>query len=357
MNRKHFLSGLFGLGASLPWWPASAARWAGHTEAHWPQAGPPLQPALAAGPIPPYLRPGDLIGITCPAGYISRMEIMPAVQLMQQWGFRIRVGKTVDARDHSFGGTDQLRCADLQAMLDDPDIKAIMCARGGYGAARIVDGLDFTKFQRKPKWVIGFSDITVLHCHISRHYSIATLHSKMCNSFPDDFRKAEPIVQDTIESIRQALTGQRMHYSADADTNNRHGTASGVLTGGNLSMIQSVMATDSEIDTQGKILFLEEVGEYLYSLDRMFNNLQRARKLDNLAGLIIGGFNRLKPDDPGEEFGRTVYDIVMEKVKDKHYPVCFNFPVGHQKNNFALKCGVMHRLNVSPAGAVLDEIE
>jgi muramoyltetrapeptide carboxypeptidase len=341
MNRKYFLSALAMTGIVFPAFPNVAAI-----------AGLPKPTVL----IPPYLQAGDTIGITVPAGHISLEEITPAIRIMESWGFKIQVGSTVNKRDFSFGGTDAERQQDLQAMLDDPSIKAIMCGRGGYGSARIVDQLNFSQFIKNPKWVIGFSDITVLHCHINRLYGIATLHSKMCNSFPDDFSKAEPIVQETILSIRQALTGQQMKYSLPADPHNRIGSASGVLIGGNLSMIQSVAATNSEPDTIGKILFLEEVGEYMYTLDRMLNNLQRSHKLDNLAGLIIGGFNRLKPDDPGEEFGRTVIDIVMEKVKGLTYPICFNFPVGHQKNNYALKCGVMHQLDVQKDNVILKEL-
>lgn len=344
MNRKYFLSALAVTGLAYPSFskvPAMAAR-----------IGIPEAAAL----MPSYLQPGDTIGITAPAGHITLEEITPAIRIMESWGFKIRAGSTVNKRDFSFGGTDTERQQDLQAMLDDPSIKAIMCARGGYGSARIIDQLNFSNFIQYPKWLIGFSDITVLHCHINRLFGIATLHSKMCNSFPDDFSKAEPVVQETILSIKQALTGQRMQYSLPADPNNRIGTASGVLIGGNLSMIQSIAATNSEPNTIGKILFLEEVGEYMYNLDRMLNNLQRSHKLDNLAGLIIGGFNRLKPDDPGEEFGRTVADIVMEKVKDCTYPVCFNFPVGHQKNNYALKCGVMHKLDVQKDNVILNEI-
>jgi muramoyltetrapeptide carboxypeptidase len=343
MNRKHFLSALITTGAGLPALQTLAG------------IGLPTPSDKKEPLVPPYLKPGDIIGITCPAGYINREEIQPAIRIMESWGFNIRIGKTVGDRDYSFGGTDAERLADLQAMLNDEDIKAIMCGRGGYGTARIVDKLDFSRFQRKPKWVIGFSDATVLHCHISRHFGIASLHSKMCNSFPDDFGKSEPVIQDTIMSIYQALTGKKMQYNALPDTRNRKGKARGVLTGGNLSIIQSMSATDSEIDTNGKILFLEEVGEYPYSLDRMLGTLQRSHKLDNLAGLIIGGFNRIKPDDPGEEFGRTVYDMVLEKVKDFNFPVCFNFPVGHQKNNYALKCGMMHTLYVGDDTVTLKE--
>jgi muramoyltetrapeptide carboxypeptidase len=168
----------------------------------------------------------------------------------------------------------------------------------------------------------------------------------MCNSFPDNWETAEPIVQETILSIRDALTGTKMKYKVEPDQMNRTGIGEGVLIGGNLSIIQNLMATPSEINTNGKILFLEETGEYLYSLDRMFVNLKRSGKLSGLKGMIIGGFNKIKADDPGEEFGRTLYDIVMEKVAAYKYPVCFNFPVGHQKNNYSLKCGAMHLLTV-----------
>lgn len=340
MNRKHFLSALATTSLGLP-------------------AFGRLQKTITAVQKflpPPYLQQGDVIGITCPAGHISLDEITPSIRIMESWGFKIRVGNTVNKSDFSFGGTDTERLQDLQGMLDDPSIKAIMCARGGYGSARIIDQLNFSNFIQQPKWIIGFSDITVLHCHINRLYDIPTIHSKMCNSFPDDFNTAEPIVQETIISIKKALTGEHMQYSLPADPQNRTGTASGILIGGNLSMILSIAATNSEPNTIGKILFLEEVDERLYTIDRMFNNLQRSHKLDNLAGLIIGGFTRIRPDDPGKEFGRTVYDIVMEKVKDFKYPVCFNFPVGHQKDNYALKCGVMHQLEVKAEGVTLNEL-
>jgi muramoyltetrapeptide carboxypeptidase len=341
MNRKHFLSSLaitsLGLSAF----------------SHLPA---PIVEDENFTILPPYLKPGDTIGITCPAGHITQEEIMPAIRTMQSWGFKIRIGSTVGKSDFSFGGTDAERLQDLQAMLDDPSVQAIMCARGGYGSARIIDQVNFNNFRQHPKWVIGFSDITVLHCHINRLFGIASLHSKMCNSFPDDFAKAESVVQETILSIQQALTGKPMQYLTPADPNNRIGTGKGVLIGGNLSMLASVLGTNSEINTIGKILFVEEVSEYLYTIDRYFNSLQRAHKLDNLAGLVIGGFNRLKPDDPGEEFGRTVFDIVKEKVKDFSFPVCFNFPVGHQKGNYALKCGVMHQLDVQNNRVSLKEI-
>ena len=304
--------------------------------------------------VPPYLKQNDLIGITCPAGFISAEEIKPSVELMESWGFRVDIGRTVGERDFTFGGTDAQRAADMQYMLDHPKVKAIMCARGGYGAVRIIDQLDFSRFIQNPKWIIGFSDITVLHSHVNRNFNIATLHSKMCNSFPDDWSQAEPVQISTIVSIKEALTGQRMQYSALASPDNRFGIASGELVGGNLSILESLSGSRSEIETAGKILFLEDTGEYLYNIDRMFYNLKRSGKLDQLSGLIIGGF-KVKPDDPGEEFGRTIEQIVLEKVKGSNFPVCFNFPVGHQKNNFALKCGVKHRLTVDANGGSLVE--
>ncbi|MEO5783824.1 MAG: LD-carboxypeptidase [Ginsengibacter sp.] len=304
---------------------------------------------------PPYLKEGNVIGITCPSGYITEEEIQPAITKLQEWGFQVRVGKTVGARDFSFGGTDAERTEDLQQMLDDRDIDAILFGRGGYGAVRIIDNIDFTTFKKRPKWLIGFSDATVFHSHVNRNYGIATIHSKMCNSFPVDWSKAEPSQIETINSIRKCLIGDNMQYTAIANEKNRIGRGEGILTGGNLSILQNLAGTKSEIHTKGKILFVEDTGEYLYSIDRMFWNLKRSGKLDKLNGLIIGGF-KTKPDDAGEEFGRSLYDIVNEVVKEFSYPVCFDFPVGHQKNNYALKCGVRHRLHVFFDSVTLNEV-
>ncbi len=339
MNRKHFISSLVTAGAVL----SALDGWA---------TAPFAEEAARKLKIPPYLKTGDTIGITSPAGYISLAEIQSAVLLMESWGFKVEVGESVGKKDFTYGGTDLERAADLQRMLDRPDIKAVMCARGGYGVVRIIDQIDFTAFVRSPKWIIGFSDITVLHGHINRNFGIATLHSKMCNSFPDDWAKAEPIQISTILSIRQALAGEDFKYSAPAMALNRPGRGEGQLVGGNLSIIETLAGSKSDLRTKGKILFVEDTGEYLYSIDRMFWNLKRTGKLDHLAGLVVGGF-KLKPDDPVEEFGKTVEEIVLEKVKEYDYPVCFNFPVGHQRNNFALKCGVQHILDVSSNGSTL----
>jgi muramoyltetrapeptide carboxypeptidase len=340
MNRKHFLSSF--LAAALPFPGFSALVSSSENEAPAPI-------------LPRYLKPGDTIGITCPAGHITLPEIQPAMIQMVEWGFNIKVGDTVGKKDFTFGGTDEERARDFQQMIDDPKVKAIMCARGGYGFVRIIDKLNFAKLQTHPKWIIGFSDVTVLHCHLNRNYGIASIHSKMCNSFPDDWNKAEPIQIETILSIKQALTGQKMKYPAPVNPLNKPGRAEGTLIGGNLKIIETLAGTKSDLRTTNKILFVEDTGEYLYSIDRMFWNLKRTGKLEKLAGLIVGGF-KVKSDDPGEEFGRSVQDIVLDRVKEYNYPVCFDFPVGHQRNNYALKCGVKHRLTVSNEEVMLREI-
>ena len=294
---------------------------------------------------PPYLRPGDTVGICCPAGFISPEEIQPALLKLTEWGFKTKIGATVGKKDFTFGGTDAERILDLQQMLDDKNIKAILFARGGYGGVRIIDKLNFKKFDRDPKWLIGFSDATIFHSHINKKYRVASIHSKMCNSFPTDWNTAEPVQKETIESINKCLTGERMKYLFTPNEKNKTGIAVGELVGGNLKTLESLAGSESDINTKDKILFVEDTGEYLYSIDRMFWNLKRSGKLEKLKGLIVGGF-KVKADNTGEEFGKTIEDIVLEKVSEYNYPVCFDFPVGHQKNNFPLKCGALHTLGV-----------
>ena len=339
MNRKDFLSSIV---------PATATL---NTIAKGRQ----LNEADEYPIIPAYLKEGGTIGITSPAGYITLAEIEPAVSKLKEWGFKISIGSTIGKKYFTFGGTDEERLADFQQMLDDKKLDAILCARGGYGMVRIIDKLDFTQFTKHPKWVIGFSDITIMHNHLNRNYGIASIHSKMCNSFPDDWALAEPIQKESIESINKSLTGQKMSYTALPNVKNKTGVASGKLVGGNLKTIESLAGSDSDLVTKNKILFVEDTGEYSYSIDRMFWNLKRTGKLTNLQGLIIGGF-KIKKDEGDEEFGKTLEEIVLEKVAEFNYPVCFDFPVGHQKNNFALKCGVMHRLDVNTASVSLAEM-
>jgi muramoyltetrapeptide carboxypeptidase len=342
MDRKQFI----GQGAAL------TAGWLGASSLTVPQQ------VLAQGPdyfhTPPHLKKGDLIGITSPAGYMTEKELAPALAAFAEWGFQVRIGRSIGKRDCTFGGTDEERTADLQEMLDDPMVRCIFCARGGYGMVRIIDRLNFEAFRNEPKWVVGFSDITVIHAHLHQLTGVSSLHAKMCNSFPDDWSKAEPAQVDSILSIRDALIGKKARYVLPGNLQNRLGYAEGILIGGNLKTLESLSGSRSDFRTAGKLLFVEDTGEYLYSIDRMFWNLQRTGKLQELAGLIVGGF-KIKPDDPGEEFGRTLYEIVMEKVAPYPYPVCFDFPVGHQKFNVALKCGVRHRLKVEDQEVLLEE--
>ena len=302
--------------------------------------------------LPTYLKPGDKIGIISPAGYIASEAIQPAVSKFESWGFQTVIGDTIGKRNFTFGGTDEERRADFQNMLDDDSIKAIMCARGGYGLVRIIDQLNFEHFKKHPKWIIGFSDATILHAHIHSNYKTASIHSKMCNSFPSDWSLAEAEQIASLESVDQALKGKTLNYHIKPNANNRAGRATGTLVGGNLKIIETLCGSNSELDTTGKILFLEDTDEYLYSIDRMFWSLKRSGKLSKLKGLIIGGF-KIKPDDPGDEFGLTLEQIVLEKIGAYDYPVCFGFPVGHQKYNVALICGAKYQLDVASDGVNL----
>lgn len=304
---------------------------------------------------PPFLKAGDTIAISSPAGYITLEELEPAIRQISSWGLKVKLGATIGRRDGTFGGTDTERLEDLQALIDDHSVNAILCARGGYGLVRIIDHIDFNRFRRHPKWLIGFSDVTVLHAHLNSVVRVASIHSKMCNSFPDIWEEADQLQKDSILSIRDLLMGKSMYFSVPPSEYNRYGQAKGELIGGNCKTIESITGSGSDLLTKGKILFLEDTGEYLYSIDRMFWNLKRSGKLDHLAGLVIGGFKFKPSEDPEEEFNRNVYQIIMEKLVDCHYPVCFEFPVGHQKNNFALKCGAMVKLDVNATGSVLQE--
>ena len=338
MDRKQFISGTTAIGALF--------------SINSPISAYSITKEFSKVKIPCFLKPGDIIGITSPASHITVLEIEPAVAKLTEWGFRVKIGQSIGKQYFTLGGTDEERINDLQMMLDDPTIGAIMCARGGYGIVRIIDKLNFDRFKESPKWIIGFSDITVLHCHINEVYNIASIHSKMCNSFPIDWERADEIQKNAILSIKDALLGIPLFYETAQNNFNRFGSAKGVLVGGNLSIIESLSGSISDLNTDGKMLFLEDTGEYLYNIDRMFWNLQRSGKLRNLRGLIIGGFN-IKPDDEGEEFGKTIYEIVLEKVAEYKYPVLFDFQVGHQINNVALNCGLMHQLVVSAKGASL----
>ena len=340
MNRKNFLGSALASAIALP----SLGKTEFYNEA-----------TTALPVLPKYLKEGDTIGITSPAGYITLEEIQPAVKLTESFGYKVLIGDTIGKRDFTFGGTDEERTKDFQQMLDDPNVKAILCARGGYGAVRIIDKLNWTKFKAKPKWIIGFSDITVFHAHLNRNFGIASIHSKMCNSYPENWTDAEAIQKETIMALYHLLEGIRQEYNPIPNANNRVGFGEGLLVGGNLKILETLAGTSSDLKTDGKILFVEDTNEQLYSIDRMFWHLKRTGKLSNLKGLVIGGF-KVKIEEGSDDFGKTVEEIVIEKVKTYKYPICFDFPVGHQRNNYPIKHGAKHRLTVNPEFVTLREV-
>jgi muramoyltetrapeptide carboxypeptidase len=291
--------------------------------------------------FPPYLQKGDTIAITCPAGYMAKEKAQTCIDTLQQWGYEVIVGKTLGSKSKNyFSGTDDERLNELQAMLDALEIKAILFGRGGYGVGRIIDQLDFTLFKKNPKWLIGFSDITVLHSHINRNFKIATLHAPMAAAFNHGGDKNKYIL-----SLKNALAGVKANYSCKPHRFNTTGTATGELIGGNLSLLVHLIGTSSDINTNNKILFIEDIGEQLYSIDRKMHQLKRSKKLASLAGLIIGGFTDMK--DTERPFGKKVYDLIHDLVKEYQYPVCFGFPVSHEKENVALKVGGIYQLRVT----------
>ena len=299
--------------------------------------------------LPPSLQPGDTIAIVCPAGYMARERAQTCIDTLQQWGYAVRTGPTLGgASDNYFSGNDDERLADLQTALDDPDVRAILCGRGGYGLSRIIDRIDFSRFRQSPKWIIGYSDITVLHSHIAAHFHIATLHAPMAAAFNDGGAE-DPYVQ----SLRKALTGDKAVYTCPSHPFNRLGQTIAPLTGGNLALLAHLAGSSSAVGTEGKILFLEDVGEYLYNIDRMLRQLKRSGRLDHLAGLLLGSFSELK--DTNRPFGATVEEIILDCIKEYDYPVAFGFPVGHATANVALKTSVPYELKVAAGRTSLTE--
>lgn len=286
-----------------------------------------------------FLSKGDLIGITAPAGKIKSESLTTAVSVLESWGLRIELSKHIFSEAHGyFSGTDQERSQDFQNMLDDPEIKAIICARGGYGTTRFIDQLDFTSFLKFPKWIVGFSDITALHLRLHQ-LGFESIHSVMPIQFP------KPEHKESIESLGKTLFGETVQLEAKASESNRLGSATGQVIGGNLTLLIDLLGTTTNIDTKGKILIIEEVGEYKYKLDRMFTHLKRANKLSQLAGLIIGHMTDI--NDAEGSFGQNVEEIILDKVKEFNYPVAFNFPIGHEAPNLAWRHGATGTLNVS----------
>ncbi|RDC65250.1 S66 peptidase family protein [Adhaeribacter pallidiroseus] len=297
--------------------------------------------------FPPRLQPGDKIAICALARKITLVEIQSAVDILTSWGLEVVIGESLAGDFHQFAGNDALRLRDLQTMLDNPEIKAIISARGGYGTTRLLDQLNFEKFKKSPKWLIGFSDITALLCHVLG-MGYAGIHSIMPSLFSRSGSEA------AIESLRKVLFGEPITYQTSAHAFNRLGAAQGILFGGNISLLNTIIGTASDIDYTGKILFVEEIDEYLYNLDRMLVQLKRSGKLSCLTGLIVGHMTDMR-DNP-VPFGKTAYEIIQEHTAAYSYPVCYDFPTGHEPHNLALICGAQVRLEVSGTGSFLEYV-
>lgn len=286
---------------------------------------------------PKYLKKGDKIAITCPARKVEMPEIELAIQLFESWGLEVVLGHTVGKQDHQYGGTDAERRDDFQQLLNDTTIKAIIAARGGYGTVRIFDNLNFDVYMNYPKWIIGFSDITFLHAQQNFKLGVESMHAIMPLTIPGNSEAC-------ILSLKQALFGKKNTYQIDTHPLNRTGNAEAMLVGGNLSILYAMLGTSSRINFENCILFIEDLDEYLYHVDRMMIALKRAGKLKHLRGLIVGGMSDMK--DNTIPFGKTAEEIIREHVEEYQYPVCFNFPAGHIADNRTLILGRKAILNV-----------
>lgn len=286
-------------------------------------------------PLP--LKKGDTIGIAAFARKVSRDEIRFAITTFESWGLKVKLSENLFGECNQFSGTDEQRSSDINQFINDDQVKAIISARGGYGCLRIVDSIDWRRIKSSPKWIIGYSDVTVFSCHLLQKYSTQSIHATM----PINFQKNE----DALETLRKTLFGEETKYEAAAHELNRNGNCEGVLCGGNLSLLYALQGSESDIDTKGKILFIEDLDEYLYHIDRMILSLKRSGKLNHLKGLIVGGMTDIK--DNTIPFGKTAEEIIFDAVKEFNYPVVFNFPAGHIDRNLALIIGGNYHLESS----------
>jgi len=292
----------------------------------------------------PYLKQNDKVAVVATARKISAEELAFAIATIKAWGLQPVLGKNIFAIENQFAGSDKQRAEDLQWAINDDEIKAVIIARGGYGTVRLVDAVDFTKLKSNPKPIIGYSDVTVLHSHIHTYIGIPTLHATM----PINFDKNA----EAVETLRKCLFGESVSYQFGSNPLNKNGEVTGVLVGGNLSLLYALSGTASDIDTKDKILFLEDLDEYLYHIDRMMLNLKRSGKLANLKALVIGGFTDMK--DNTVPFGKKAEEIILDAVKEYDFPVCFNFPAGHVDRNLALCFGREISLKISKTNCLLN---
>ena len=293
--------------------------------------------------IPPSLQKGDTIAILATARKNIDDNLKPAIDLLHSWGLEVVIGKTIGLDDNQLAGTDNQRAEDFQHQLDNPNIKAIWCVRGGYGTVRMIDLIDFTKFKQHPKWIVGFSDATVIHSYLNK-LNIASIHGAM----PVTVERAAP---EAIESLRKALFGESLEYNLPFDEKNKLGTAEGQIVGGNLSILYSLMGSNAQIDCKGKILFIEDIDEYLYHIDRMMISLKRCGCFDNLEGLIIGGMTKMRDNDI--PWGKNANEIIQDVIKGYSFPVIYNFPAGHIHDNRALILGKQVSLEIDKESSKL----
>ena len=302
--------------------------------------------------IPPYLHAGDSIGIVAPGAGCNSERISACVQVLSKWGYKVKMGDTLQkeiTEKKYFSAPDEERLADLQTMFDADDIKCVLCVRGGFGISRFIDRIDFSTFLQQPKWVTGFSDVTMLHCHLQTLFDTASIHSPMETVFSNQLNSAF-----YLKTFKDAIEGRPLSFRSYPHHFNRIGTTIAPLVGGNLSLLTHLIGTCSDLNTHGKILFLEEVSEDVYKIDRMILQLKRSGKLDGLSGLIIGSFSAWQDTFP--HYGKTPYEIIKEHVRDYQYPVCFGFPIGHDVENISVKVGGTYELNVSYSSVTLSEI-
>jgi len=293
---------------------------------------------------PAYLVNGDTVALVSTARKTNADYIDSAKKILESWGLRVVLGSTIGASHNQYAGTDSERIQDMQYLLDRTDIKAIINARGGYGTVRVIDHLSFENFVSNPKWICGFSDVTVLHNHINTNFGIQTLHCTM----PISFETTSP---HSVETMKRSLFGQLSNYNLKPHALNRLGQGSGILLGGNLSIIYSLKASASQIDTDGAILFLEDLDEYLYHVDRMVMGLKRAGQLHKINGLLIGGMSDM--NDNTIPFGTAAEEIIKEHTREFNYPIAFGIPAGHIHENWALYMGRQTSLDVRGDGTTL----
>jgi muramoyltetrapeptide carboxypeptidase len=292
---------------------------------------------------PPHLKKGDTVIIAATARKTTQQAMDPAIKILHSWGLKVLLAPNLFEEKDQFAGSDDQRADGLQWALDQKDVKAIILACGGYGTIRIIDEIKFKKFKKDPKWIAGYSDATVLQSHVLS-LGIASIHSTMAFQFTKD--------KASTESLRKALFGEKLSHKAKANILNRQGKVKAEVVGGNLSLLYALSGSRSHISTKGKILFIEDLDEYLYHIDRMMMQLKRSGQLKNLKGLIIGGMSDMK--DNAVPFGKTAEQIIYDAVKDYKYPVCFDFPAGHIKKNMALYIGKKAELKVTKKGTTLN---